>query len=145
MELTDTEAEYLLKIEKHCEEDKTFEYPFQGGKITIPLVSVDKREEFLLDINRMRVNLTKNTFQNRARKSIILARLDLGCPPHRNPDGKEISAPHIHIYKEGFGDKIAYELPDVFKDCKSIPDYLNCFLDYCNITKKPNIEMGLFV
>ena len=68
MELTDTEAEYLLKLEKHCEEDKTFEYPFQGGKITIPLLSVDKREEFLLAVNRMRVNLAKKHLSKQSQK-----------------------------------------------------------------------------
>ena len=143
--LTDEEADYLIKVEKLCLETKEFKFPFNGGKVVIPLVSKDKKEEFLLDINRASIDINKNTFQNRVRKCIKLVRLDLGGAPHRNPDGKEIGTPHIHIYKNGYEDKFAYELPEFFLTCKTIKDYFYKFLEYCNVTKKTNIEMGLFV
>jgi hypothetical protein len=34
-------------------------------------------------------------------------RLDLDGPPHRNPDDEEIPWPHLHVYREGYGDKWA--------------------------------------
>jgi hypothetical protein len=55
-----------------------------------------------------RIDLIKGTYQNRARYVVVLVRLDFGGKPHRNPDGEEIASPHLHIYREGVGDKWAY-------------------------------------
>jgi hypothetical protein len=41
----------------------------------------------------------------------VLVRLDLGGAPHRNRDDEEIGVPHLHLYREGFGDKWATPLP----------------------------------
>lgn len=144
-ELTQSEIDYLLKLEKHCIETDKYQFPDQGGKIEIPLVSADRKEVFKLDITRSYINLSKNTFQNRARKTIVLLRLDLGGAPHRNPDGTEIPCPHLHINNEGLGDKVAYPLPNFFKNCENPADFLKSFMDYCHITQLPNIEIGLFV
>ena len=40
------------------------------------------REEFNLDITRGRIELKKNTFQLRAQRAIVLARIDIGGAPH---------------------------------------------------------------
>ena len=144
-ELSQAEANFLRKMEKICSETSKFEYPDQGGKISVPLFSVDKKEEFVLDVSRFGIDLSKNTFQNRARKTVVLLRLDLSGAPHRNPDGTEVLAPHLHIYKEGYGDKFAYPLPLEFADCTTVAEYLEKFMDYCHISKKPKIEIGLFV
>ena len=145
IELTKAEIDYLLNLEKHCISSDTYKFPDQGGKIEIPLISSDKHEEFKLDIFRSSINLSKNTFQNRARKTISLLRLDLGGAPHRNPDGKVVTGNHLHVYKEGFGDKYAYPLPEEFIDCKDINDFLEKFMNYCNIVNKPIIEEDLFI
>jgi len=58
-----------------------------------------------------RLLLTKGTYQNRARGVAILARLDFGGAPHRNPDDEEITCPHLHLYREGYGDRSAVPLP----------------------------------
>jgi hypothetical protein len=42
--------------------------------------------DFMLDVTRATIRLTKATYQNRARQAIILMRLDLDGPPHSNPD-----------------------------------------------------------
>ena len=65
----------------------------------------------MFDVTRAQIKLTKATYQNRARQAIILMRLDLDGPPHRNPDETEIPRPHLHIYREGFGDKWAIAEP----------------------------------
>lgn len=145
MELSENEIDVLLKTEKYCFESQKFSFPQLGGKISIPLFSENKQEEFLLDISRSRIEVSKTTYQNRARKTIILLRLDIGSAPHRNPNGQEISSPHLHIYKECYGDKFAYPLPEEFNLCSDSIDYLNTFMDYCNIVVKPNIDIGLFV
>ena len=145
MEISQLEIKNLLKTKKYCFETKAYAFPQLGGKISIPLFSQNKQEEFLLDISRSRVDISKTTYQNRARKTIILLRLDIGSAPHKNPDGEEIHSPHLHIYKEGYGDKFAYPLPAEFISCKKAFDYLEVFMDYCNIVSKPNIDLGLFV
>lgn len=144
-ELTQNEIEYLLNLEKNYVGAQKFKYPTLGGKLNIQLSSNDKNEDFILDITRSHISLSKNTFQNRARGVIILLRLDLNPAPHRNPDGKVVTGNHLHVYKEGFGDKYAYPLPEEFIDCKGINDFLDTFMDYCHIINKPIIEEDLFI
>ena len=59
----------------------------------------------MLDVTRGQIKLTKATYQNRARQVIVLMRLDLDGSTHRNPDDQEIPCPHLHVYREGFGDR----------------------------------------
>lgn len=144
-ELTQNEIEYLLNLEKNYVGTQKFKYPTLGGKLNIQLSSADKNEEFILDVTRSHISLTKNSFQNRARGSVILLRLDLDSAPHRNPDGEIVTGNHLHIYKEGYGDKFAYPLPDNFVKCNDVKDFLQQFMDYCHIINKPIIEEDLFI
>ena len=142
--LTQQEADALLKLEKYYRGDKQFTFPSHGGKLEIPLFSHDEREEFVLSIDRSKIKLTKNTFQTRTRRSIVLARLEIDGAPHRNPDGEEILCPHLHLYREGFDDKWAMPLPDFFKNPNDAWETFNDFLDFCAVIKKPIIYKELF-
>ena len=144
--LNQREADYLLSIEKHCNNDTPYQFTGFQDNLVIPLESVDKRENFLLDLwSSGRITL-KGTYQNRARSTFVLARIDFNGKPHRNPDDVEVPCPHIHIYREGFGNRFAYPLPE---DYFSNPDDLNItlqeFFKYCNITKQRNIVTGLLL
>jgi len=57
LQLTQQEADALLRLEKHCDTDKQFDYPDMGGVLQIPLFSGDRREEFTLDIQKGRIAL----------------------------------------------------------------------------------------
>lgn len=142
--LTQQEADDLLALEKHFFGEERFDFPALGGSLRIPLHSSDRREEFSLDITRGKALLTKHSFQTRVRKAVVLARLDLDGPPHRNPDDKEIACPHLHRYREGFGDKWAEPLPAMFTGIDDAVGLLDVFMDYCRIVGKPIIERGLF-
>jgi hypothetical protein len=145
LELTQTEADILIAMEKHCDNSNIYNYPDGGKKLIVPLHSPDKRELFLLDIGRGRIDLTRVKYQNRARQVVVLIRLDIGGSPHRNPDDAEILCPHIHIYREGYGDKWAFPIPsDNFKNINDLWTTLNDFMVFCNITILPYIERGLF-
>ena len=145
-ELTQAEADALIAMEKHRANDDAWDYPGLGVSLSIPLVSSDKRENFILDVARGRIDLRKGTYQNRARQTVILVRLDFGGQPHRNPDGVEVSSPHLHIYREGYADKWAIPVPAVsFTDITDLWRTLEDFLRYCNITQPPNIQRGLYV
>lgn len=138
--LTQPEADALIAIEKHRDSDEAFGFPPPGGKIVLPLVSHDGRERFLLDVARGRINLQKCTYQNRARSAVILVRLDIEGPPHQNPDGEVIPCPHIHLYREGYGDKWARPLPPVFAHPDDLFVTLFDFFTFCNVTKQPLIQ-----
>ncbi len=133
--LTQGEANLLIAMEKHRVSDERWEYPDLGGSTCIPLISADRRENFSLDLYRGRIDLAKGSYQNRSRQVIILVRLDFGGQPHRNPDGEEIPSPHLHIFREGFGDKWAVLAPsDKFTHIDNNPwDTLNDFMLFCNI------------
>jgi hypothetical protein len=142
--LTQREADILLEMEKHFLGMDRFRFPDLGGALRIPLHSSDRREEFSFDVTRGYISLEKNTFLTRARRAIILARLDLAGPPHRNPDGEEIACPHLHLYREGHGNKWAVPLPEVFSGISDVAESLDVFMDYCRVVGKPIIERGLF-
>jgi len=143
--LTQDEVDLLIAMKKFKVNDDKWDYPGLGGAITIPLVSEDKRENFLLDIYRGRIDLSKGTYQNRSRQVVLLVRLDFGGQPHRNPDQQEVPSPHLHIYREGYGDKWAVPVPlDKFTNISDLWLTMNDFMVYCNIVEQPNLNKGLF-
>jgi Family of unknown function (DUF6978) len=144
-DLTQDEANLLIAMEKHREDDRIWLFPGPGQRVSVPLTSPDKREHFLLDVTRAQIRLTKATYQNRARQVIILMRLDLGGPPHRNPDEQEIPCPHLHVYREGYADKWAVPAPThIYANTTDLFSTLESFLKHCNVTEAPNFQKGLF-
>lgn len=137
-------ADALIALPKVRQNDALSYFPGTRGHISLPLVSRDGVESFNLDIRRGGIDLKKGTYQNRAMQIYVLVRLDFGGAPHRNPDGKEISSPHLHIYREGFGDKWAFEIPiDSFPHIEDSWQTLQDFMKYCNIIDPPNIQRGI--
>ena len=82
MDLSQAEADRLFGSDKIRATDNPYEFPLAGEKLVIPLVSDDRREEFLLDLTRATIKLSKATYQNRVHHTVILARLDLDGPAH---------------------------------------------------------------
>ncbi len=144
-DLSQSEADALIAMAKVKVNDDLHDYSGTGGSLVVPLTSQDKREEFLLDIYRGRIDLLKGTYQNRARQIIVLVRVDFGGAPHRNPDGREVQCPHLHLYREGFGDKWAVPLPaKSFPNINDLWQTLEDFMTFCNVVDRPAIVRGLF-
>lgn len=142
--LTQAEADALIALPKYKEDNNIWNYPSLGGSVSIPLISGDKRERFTLDISHGQINLLKGKHQNRARHVCVLVRLDFGGSPHRNPDDTEIPCPHLHLYREGYGDKWAIPAPiDKFNDTADIWRTFQDFMRYCNVVSPPQIQRGL--
>jgi hypothetical protein len=133
--ITQAEADHLMGIDKLIESPEKVKFPQPGEQIGIDVLSSDRKEKFILDVNRGRIVLSKCTYQNRYRKDIILLRLDIDGPDHTNPgpDGETITCPHLHIYREGFGDKCAFALPNEFTANMDLVTKLFEFLEYCKI------------
>lgn len=135
-------ADRLLAAEKFpSEKGSILQFPAAGSLQQIALRSPGEKEEFHLDVRRARIDL-KGTYQTRARGTVVLARLDFGSAPHRNPDGQTVPAPHLHLYREGFGDRWATPLPSNFTDPADIQKTLTEFLDFCHVRKLP-VQQGI--
>jgi hypothetical protein len=143
VDLPQAEADALLAMPKERTQDGVVALPAPGGRLQIPLQSVNKREFFFLDLSRARIDL-KGTYQNRARQVVVLRRLCFGRKAHTNPDGESIPSPHLHLYREGYGDRWAVALPtDAFDDSTDLRVMLQDFMKHCNITKPPAFQWGL--
>ena len=60
--------------------------------------------------------------------------------------GKDVPVPHLHIYREGYGDKWAIPVPaNRFRTTDNVWMSFEDFLQFCNITKPPDIDPGLFI
>ena len=113
--LTQVKIVELLRMPKKLVDSSTISFPDSNESIQLNARSTDGREAFIFDVNRKgRIKLKKCTYMNRYAVTEILLRLDIDGPPHTNPDGIEIPCPHLHTYREGFGDKWAASLPPQF-------------------------------
>lgn len=143
--LTQDQADLLIAMEKVRVDLKQWTFPLPGEQLSVPLTSVDRRENFFLDITRSRIKLTKATHQNRARQIVVLMRLDIDGPPHRNPDGQEINCPHLHVYREGYADKWAIPAPlERYPNTEDAYATFTAFMGHCNVTDAPGFVAGLF-
>jgi hypothetical protein len=145
IDLTQAEADALISMPKRPSTSDLQQFPSPGGKLVIPLESIDRSEDFLLDITRSRMDFSRITYQNRGRMIIGLLRLDLKGSPHRNPDDTTVPCPHLHIYREGYGDKWAFLLPG--GKFGNLDDLFQTFFDFlavCNVVEHPALQTGLF-
>lgn len=144
-EPSQAEADALLALEKHRVNDDRVRLPDLGRKLSVELLSTDKRERFNFDMSRSFVSISKLTLQTRGRVVVVLARLDIDGAPHRNPDYEELPCPHLHLYREGYGDKWAFPVPaEHFKNLSDRWQTLQDFLIYCRIVEPPIFDRGLF-
>jgi MoaA/NifB/PqqE/SkfB family radical SAM enzyme len=142
--LTQQRADELMAMEKYCVDSTSIQFPGSGMATQIEVKSTDDRESFLIDVNRRgRIRMGKCTYQERFAIVEILFRLDVGGPPHENPDGNVIPCPHLHVYREGFGTKWAYALPGSFTNPTNLVNTFIEFLVYCNVKDFPQIQRSL--
>lgn len=140
--VSQSDADALLRIRKWFPPGTSVSLPV--GKRVYELESDSPEDRFVLDTWRGSIRLSKVTMQNRARTSLILARLDLGGAPHTNPDGELIPSPHLHVYREGYDDKWAYPLdPSQFVNPHDLAVALVDFCRFCAIDPPSEFQDGL--
>jgi len=145
--LSDEEAKCLMQMEKKIiEQPGGYFFPSHEQILTLKSLSIGRNVEFLFDIGRKYQQLSRCTYQERYEKIIVLVRVDIKGPSHTNPDDSMVSAPHIHIFKEGFSDKWAYPLSnDHFRNPSDLYKTMYDFFTYCRVVDPPIIQKGLFV
>ncbi len=130
--ITDEQAQAFIAILKQII-GKPIKFDFTKKVIEL---QDDSKESYLLDIIPNRLISGKISTTLRVRKNVLLVRLDVAGPPHRNPDDTEVPCPHLHVYRQDYGLKWAYPLPPEFGDCSGLADYLDSFCQHCNIHGK---------
>jgi hypothetical protein len=151
MEIFQSEADRLLQLEKRFVSGDPIQFSSTSDFQQIhDLHSPDHRERFLLDLERGVRRRARLKFQTRARRTIVLARLDLNGKAHRNlatyphRPGERLTGVHVHVYREGLGDRVAFLPEDLagFKvpERKHDLDWLLAFFDFCHIIEPPAIQ-----
>ena len=154
MALTQMEADSLLQMPKEFVDADPLEFTrTEAMNYDRLLQSADRREQFLLTIERGLRNRVRLKYQTRARKIIVLARLDLNGSAHQNPPespyrpGERLVGPHMHLYRENFDDRIAYEPQDVpglvVRDLESGVSCLEDFLRFVGLQTWPAIQLSI--
>jgi len=139
--LTQTEADQFIQMVKHFVRAPASITIPPGADETYELASVDDRENFLLDVWRGTLRLTKLKFQNRVRTAIVLVRLDVDGAPHTNPDGQRLSGTHLHLFKEGYDDRWAYPVDSsMFTLLSDAGATFQEFCSFCKIESPPPVQ-----
>lgn len=142
--LTQQKADQLMGTPKMLVNSLPIPFPLADDFIYIEAKSTDGRESFVFDVNRKgRIKLKKCTYMERYAVTEVLLRLDIDGPPHTNPDGEEFPCPHLHTYREGYGDKWAAPLPSDFTNPGSLTQTLMEFLRYSNVIEVPQIQLSI--
>jgi hypothetical protein len=145
MSITQTEFDFLIKLEKVFDDPET---PIQLGPAPIhwsrQLNATTNKEAFLFDFYRGSFELCRYTYNKRYRQTIILLRYESGGR-HTNPDGQSFEGPHVHLYREGFGDKFAFPYTEIgVVEGDSMEGVFNKIMYFCNVKRFPSVELSMF-
>lgn len=109
--LGQNEFKYLLEIKKRFKDKDSLDLTMPWSR---EVLAEDSKDKFILDYYRGRIKLTKFSYNKRYKTSIILARF---CSEGRHtnppPDSTSFNGPHVHVYREGFDDKIAFPISEI--------------------------------
>lgn len=142
MLLAQEEFQHLIKLKKQFQEEDQILLDSIWSR---DIISLESKDIFILDYYIGRIEIKKFTYNNRYKKVITLLRFD-SSGRHTNPDGQIFNGPHVHIYREDYGDKFAFPVSEIGIDENNLnnAEVLKNFLKYCNVVKCPTIPLTLF-
>ena len=132
-DLSQSEFDFLMSLEKEFEDKSTIVLgpaPLQWSR---RLKSTTTNDNFSLDFYRGTFKIQKYTYNHRYNQTLAVFRFD-SFGTHTNPDGEKLTGFHVHLYKEGFGDKFAYPASEFgIDETDSMDIVLQKFLVYCKV------------
>jgi hypothetical protein len=145
--LSDIEFQRLLDLQKRFDNLKRIVLPVAGKSVRFDIVCEEPDAQFILDFDRSgRIELKHKT-QLRYHTAVVLVRIDINAPPHMNPDDQLIGRNHIHLYREGYDDKWAYDISSViprYHDGVTVTEIFQLFCAYCRIELTGTEIQGVF-
>lgn len=149
----------LIKMPKSVDGAKLeYDAPAPGKTLEVKLMSPEDLScKFKLSIYEGKYSSQVSVAVEPSRKTNIqtrhrtetLVRVDIDeRAKHTNPDGTLVEGSHVHIAREGFGDRIAYPIDSdeaimvVGKD-REIISVFESFREYCRIEKALQINWSL--
>ena len=146
--LAQAEADTLRAIEKLLTNPNSVRIPEQGTTKIHPVhyFREEKRNDNMsVSTYRGKIDAMKVSYRLLYNNNIVLIRIDThDRTKHINPDKTVIQPmqPHIHIYSEQYGDKVAYPLPQEFSNANDIIVLLLDFLSYSNIINVNKVQIA---
>lgn len=141
MALTKESFEALMSLRKRFTDDATISLNTNWTK---DLESITTKDKFQLDYRNSKIEIRKFSINHRTRINTVLVRY---CSLHRhtNPDGTVFPGAHIHLYREGFDDKIAFSVEEILgvNADASKETILEALMKYCNIEDSNSIQTTL--
>lgn len=125
--------DYLMSLGKVFKEEVTMDLSKQWTK---DIISIDGRENFMLDYRKGKIEFNKISLNTRYRQNICLVRL-CTMKAHTNPppDNTRYPGAHLHIYDEVYGDAMAYPISVVgLSEPLTREEAFSKFSEFCKIT-----------
>lgn len=138
-QLTQSEAERLLHMVKKSLISQ-INFPGSGDSTDFEVVGENKRDLFIIDIYKGKINKNKFNIGARIKKNnIILLELHIGATNrHLNPSGTIVTGSHWHIYSEKYGIKEAFPAEDI--NSLDFVEKTMLFFEKFNLVEKPIIN-----
>lgn len=135
--LSQAEAERLINMLKRSAKDAIV-FPQKGCLREFNVIGDTKKDIFIVNIYRGKINVSKCNFGGRLRNTgQMLLELHLNeTGVHQNPDGTKVKGSHMHIYSEEHGRSVAIEFN---LESENLVDNCIRFMERFNIIKMPNI------
>jgi len=155
MELSQDEADHLIRIEKKRNGNQSYMFPFPGSHTAVPVLSMDGTIEFTLNFYHAIIKRNKVQAAELYERGVLLLRMCIGGKGHTNPqgtapqemfsgfEGQDTGENHLHYYIEGWGTSWAIPLtigPGLFYPLTHLSYY---FMDLCHVVDKPVMTGGL--
>lgn len=134
MELTQALADRYRLSPKRLKNGGTLNLNAEFKIIGEELISDEFGDIFKLDLRKNKIELKVLNCNTRANDCFVIARLDVNDREHKNPDGTKVGETHLHIYKEGYNDRYAYDPSKYgFSNYNDVPALILQFANFCKI------------
>lgn len=143
MSLSRQEFDQILKLSKEFETAETVHLGPPPLRWERSLIAPLTKDTFRLHFWRGSIEIRKYTYNKTFRTAIVLGRFD-SRGRHTNPDGTVFDGPHVHIYDEQYGDRIAYPISLLnLTDDAGMHDTFKAFLSYFNVAPTPDVQTSM--